>query len=268
MLLMDSVVADDEEEDYQSSQSGTSTDPNSRDVTATDTALAQVLPATYQHTRSHQEHSSSTADSTPPYTSQDIAPLSNTSSSSLHPPSYQPPGVTSNVALAYGTPQSSQYTASHAPQPVYGAPPSYPGSVVYGAPPPPHHHASMVYGPPSPQDSGYHYGYQAPPPAHTVAALSPSSSETPFSARAPSSQPITSSPPEVDRSKKPATSALTSLGMKSTYYLYMYIPNFLCLCYIIRCNCYLNCLIKSGLANFALIFTLLSSMKQHKFMLV
>ena len=149
-------------------------DSSQRSVTATNTALAKVLPDTYQAPPNHFNQ--------PPYSSQ-----------------YSSPHTTA-MPTAY---QYAQQPTPYAPPPdtsSYGAPPS--GSVLYGAPPPaPYGAPPSGYGAPGYQESSHR-----PPPSLPTVYSNPN--------------PVV---PGVNRSTKPVTSALTSLGMKSTKYTPIYV---------------------------------------------
>ena len=199
MLLMNNVVPDDDDDDEgEVAQSdspmvmGTAqqqvTDSSQRSVTATNTALVKVLPDTYQP---------------PPY-NQPQYPSPHTTAT---PTTYQyaqqaTPYVPPPDSLSYGAPPpgSVPYGAPPPGSVPYGAPP--PGSVPYGAPPP----GSVPYGAPPPPSQDY-YGYQSSPQSSHRPPPSPPSTYT--------ANPVVKSAPEVNRSTKPVTSALTSLGTKS-----------------------------------------------------
>ena len=191
MLLMESTIPDDDDLDDESAQSDApmlmdtalhqAVDSSQRSVTATNTALAKVLPDTYQAPPNHFNQL--------PYSSQ-----------------YGSPHTTA-MPTAY---QYAQQPTPYAPPPdasSYGAPP--PGSVLYGAPP------SAPYGAPPPAPYGAPpSGYGAPGYQESSHRPPPSPPSTIYS----NPNPVVKSAPEVNRGTKPVTSALTSLGMKSLFF--------------------------------------------------
>ena len=203
MLLVDNPIPDDDELDDESAHSDApvlmdtaqyqAVDSSQRSVTATNTALAKVLPDTYQAPPNHYNQ--------PPYSSQYASPH------------------TTAMPTAY---QYAQQPTPYAPPPdasPYGAPP--PGSVLYGVPPPGYGAPPPGYGAPDYQGSPQSSHLPPPSPPSTIY-----SNPNPVVKSAPEvnrgSKPVTSvltslgtpNPvaPEINRSSKPVTSALTSLG--------------------------------------------------------
>ena len=234
MLLMqqqqEEEEEDEEEEEEKEAYQPEQTGPDNQVLTATDTALAKVLPDTFQRAQSYPKElmpsspmtspSSSSSSSQNRYIHTQNSSPQLYSTASAHPNQPPPPsyhisaGAISGAALASGIPQH--------PTPYVPAPtPTWGGAGYYGPPPPPQN-VPVSY-----------YGYQAPPPPHTllppgpVAGVfhsSPGSTPPPSAYVAPQSSPSSTtlprdSPvgggggtPKVDRSSKPTTMALTSLG--------------------------------------------------------